>query len=238
MKCGLLGEKLGHSQSPEIHKTLGDYEYRLYEKRPEAVEDFLRHGEYDVLNVTIPYKKVAFALCDEVTPVARKLGNVNVVVKRLDGKLWGDNTDAYGFRKLVESVGVDIRGRKCVVLGTGGAAMTVRAVLEERGAARVSFVRRGELPAQDDVLIVNAKEPPPEMALLAETLRIPLARTELSKFRAAVDGSASYVFGTFAPKKNTTTSGLKCLSPAKSFSGDHSGFMNDRSSDPATFTRR
>lgn len=163
MKCGLLGEKLGHSQSPEIHKTLGDYEYRLYEKRPEEVEEFLRHGEYDVLNVTIPYKKVAFALCDEVTPVARKLGNVNVVVKRLDGKLWGDNTDAYGFRKLVESVGVDIRGRKCVVLGTGGAAMTATTVLDEMGAAQVVQISRtgadnyGNLERNADAtVVVNA----------------------------------------------------------------------------------
>ena len=83
LKCGLLGEKLGHSRSPEIHSRLGNYEYRLYEKPPEAVEDFLLHGDYDVINVTIPYKKVAFACCRDVTPVAAELGNVNVVVKRL-----------------------------------------------------------------------------------------------------------------------------------------------------------
>lgn len=163
MKCGLLGEKLGHSQSPEIHRTLGDYEYRLYEKRPEEVEDFLKRGDYDVLNVTIPYKKVAYALCDEVTPVAQKLGNVNVVVKRLDGRLWGDNTDAYGFRRLVESVGVDIGGRKCVVLGTGGAAMTAATVLRELGAAAVVHVSRtgednyGNLERNADAtVVVNA----------------------------------------------------------------------------------
>ena len=163
MKCGLLGEKLGHSRSPEIHKTLGDYEYRLYEKRPEEVEEFLRQGDYDVLNVTIPYKKTAYALCEEVTPIAHKLGNVNVVVKRLDGKLWGDNTDAYGFQKLVESVGVDIRGRKCVVLGTGGAAMTAATVLEELGAAKVVHISRtgtdnyGNLERNADAtILVNA----------------------------------------------------------------------------------
>jgi len=163
MTCGLLGEKLGHSQSPEIHRTLGSYEYKLYEKRPEEVEDFLRHGDYDVLNVTIPYKKTAYALCDEVTPVARRLGNVNVVVKRLDGRLFGDNTDAYGFRKLVESVGVDVVGRKCVVLGTGGAAMTAGMVLGEMGAAKVVHISRsgednyGNLERNADAtVVVNA----------------------------------------------------------------------------------
>lgn len=142
-KCGLLGEKLGHSRSPEIHRSLGDYEYLLYEKKPEEVEDFLLRGNYDVLNVTIPYKRTAFALCDEVSPVAAELGNVNVVVKRLDGKLFGDNTDAYGFGELVKAAGADAAGRKCVVLGSGGAGATAAAVLRRLGAAKVVTVSRG-----------------------------------------------------------------------------------------------
>jgi shikimate dehydrogenase len=142
MKCGLLGERLGHSRSPEIHAKLGSYEYRLYEKTPAEVEDFLLHGDYDAINVTIPYKKVAFALCREVTPTAAELGNVNVVVKRLDGTLFGDNTDKAGFLKLVDGVGADVRGRKCVVLGTGGAAMTAAAALRGLGAARVVHISR------------------------------------------------------------------------------------------------
>jgi shikimate dehydrogenase len=142
-KCGLLGEKLSHSRSPEIHRGLGAYEYRLYEKRPDEVEDFLRHGEFDVLNVTIPYKRTAFALCDETTPIAKALGNVNVVVKRFDGKLFGDNTDAYGFSELVKAVGVEVRGEKCVVLGSGGAGATAAAVLNELGASPVIIVSRG-----------------------------------------------------------------------------------------------
>ena len=163
MKCGLLGERLGHSQSPEIHRRLGDYEYRLYERRPDEVEDFLRQGDYDVLNVTIPYKRVAFGLCDEVTPIAARLGNVNVVVHRLDGTLFGDNTDAYGFARLVDEVGAAVSGRKCVVLGTGGAAATAAAVLAERGAAAVVHISRmgednyGNLERHADAaLVVNA----------------------------------------------------------------------------------
>ena len=160
MKAGLLGRKLGHSLSPQIHRFFGDYTYRLYEKEPEEVERFLRvgfaDGDFDFLNVTIPYKQTVFALCDELSPMARKLGNVNFVMRTADGKLRGDNTDAFGVGRLLEANGIDVRGWNCAILGAGGAAMTVKAVLEERGAKRVTFVRRGEGPSQDDDLIVNA----------------------------------------------------------------------------------
>jgi shikimate 5-dehydrogenase len=85
LKCGLLGEKLGHSYSPEIHALLGDYKYELYEKTPGEAEVFLRHGEFDGLNVTIPYKKTAAALCAQLSPVARKLGSVNTIAVRKGG---------------------------------------------------------------------------------------------------------------------------------------------------------
>ena len=160
MKAGLLGRKLGHSLSPQIHRFFGDYEYRLYEKEPEEVAEFLRtvfaDGDFGFLNVTIPYKQTVFELCDELTPMARKLGNVNFVTRTANGKLLGDNTDAFGVERLIDSVGADVKGQNCAILGAGGAAMTVRAVLEERGAKRVTFIRRGEEPASDDGLIVNA----------------------------------------------------------------------------------
>ena len=160
MRAGLLGRKLGHSLSPQIHRFFGDYEYRLYEKEPEEVEGFLRagfaNGDFDFLNVTIPYKQTVFALCDELSPMARKLGNVNFVTRTADGKIRGDNTDAFGVGRLLDANGIDVKGWNCAILGAGGAAMTVKAVLEERGAKRVTFVRRGEEPAQDDDFIVNA----------------------------------------------------------------------------------
>ena len=158
--AGLLGRTLGHSLSPQIHRFFGDYAYRLFEKEPDEVASFLRNGfaacEFDFLNVTIPYKQTVFALCDELTPMAKRLGNVNFVTRTPAGKLLGDNTDAFGVERLLDSVGADVRDLKCAILGAGGAAMTVKAVLEERGAARVTFVRRGETPAQDDEVIVNA----------------------------------------------------------------------------------
>ncbi len=56
MRCGLIGEKLGHSFSKEIHEMLGRYSYELIELPPEALEDFLRRRDFDGVNVTIPYK--------------------------------------------------------------------------------------------------------------------------------------------------------------------------------------
>ena len=162
-KCGLLGRKLAHSKSPEIHRALGDYEYRLYEKEPEEAREFLLHGDYDVVNVTIPYKRTAFELCHEMSAVAAELGNVNVVVKRLDGRLFGDNTDACGFGELLRAVGAEVGGRKCVVLGSGGAGGTAAAVLRAKGAAQVVVVSRsgednyGNLGRHGDAsVIVNA----------------------------------------------------------------------------------
>ena len=142
LKCGLLGEKLGYSYSPQIHGMLGDYEYRLYEKTPAEVEDFLKNGDFDGLNVTIPYKKTVAPLCGELSPQARLLGSVNTIVRRPDGSLYGDNTDYYGFKELMRENGVDPAEKKCLVLGSGGASVTVCAVLRDLGAEEVVVISR------------------------------------------------------------------------------------------------
>ncbi len=141
-RFGLLGERLGHSFSPLLHGLLADYEYRLYEVAPDRVEAFLREGDFDGLNVTIPYKRTALACCDEATEKARRLGNVNTLVRRADGSLWGDNTDYDGFAWMLDRAGVSVRGEKALVLGSGGASQTVRAVLEDRGAGSVVTISR------------------------------------------------------------------------------------------------
>ena len=113
MKCGLLGEKLGHSYSPQIHAELADYEYKLYEKAPDEVEDFVRRGDWHGLNVTIPYKKTVIPFCDELSETARAIGSVNTLLKRPDGTIFGDNTDAFGFETLLtQTLKADISGWK------------------------------------------------------------------------------------------------------------------------------
>lgn len=162
-KCGLLGRKLGHSYSPQIHSMLADYEYLLYEKEPEELEDFLKNGEFDGLNVTIPYKKTVIPYCAELSKTAKAIGSVNTLVRREDGSLFGDNTDAFGFEALLKHSDISPEGKKCLVLGTGGASVTVCAVLKSLGANEVITVSRtgdnnyGNIAKHSDAeIIVNA----------------------------------------------------------------------------------
>lgn len=142
IRCGLLGEKLGHSWSPEIHAGLADYEYRLYEKREEEIPEFLRGGSWRGMNVTIPYKKTVVPFLDELTPVAAALGSVNTIVRRADGTLLGDNTDVYGFEEMIRYFGFPVSGQKTLVLGSGGASAAVREALRRLGAEPVITVSR------------------------------------------------------------------------------------------------
>lgn len=146
LKCGLLGEKLGHSLSPSLHKKLGSYEYKLYEKSRGEALDFLRFGDYDVLNVTVPYKELAFSICDECSLLCKKLKNTNLVVKdRASGKLHGYNSDFEGFKCLLD--GIDVAGIICIILGTGGASKTVECVLRHLRVAKVIHISRN--PSKD-----------------------------------------------------------------------------------------
>ena len=143
MKFGLLGRKLGHSYSPQIHNLLGGYPYELFEREPEDVADFLKNGDFDGINVTIPYKKDVIPCLDEIDPLALRLGAVNTIVKR-NGKLTGYNSDYFGFRSMVQRTGIAVAGKKALVLGSGGASATARAVLEDLGAEVVVISRSGE----------------------------------------------------------------------------------------------
>ena len=162
MKCGLLGEKLGHSYSPQIHARLGDYSYTLFEKQSEELEGFLRSGDFHGLNVTIPYKKAVIPYLAELSPVAARLGAVNTIVRRPDGSLIGHNTDYFGFRTMVEASGLSPLGKKVLVLGSGGASNTAVAVMEELGGHVVVISRVGPNNYQnlhlhcDAAIIVNA----------------------------------------------------------------------------------
>lgn len=140
-KFGLLGEKLGHSYSPQIHARLYKNEYKLYEVAPGKLEEFLKSTGLRGMNVTIPYKKAVIPYCATLSDKARRLGSVNTLVRTPDG--WhGENTDYDGFMYLLRKTGVDVRGKKAVVFGSGGAAVTVRAVLADSGAGEVVTISR------------------------------------------------------------------------------------------------
>lgn len=144
MKCGLLGRKLGHSYSPQIHSYLGTYSYDLFEKEPEEVADFIRNGDFTAINVTIPYKKDVIPYLDELSPTAQKMGSVNTVVRRSDGTLFGHNTDYFGFTSMVRRSGIPVVGKKALVLGSGGTSNTAVKALADLGAQVVIISRSGE----------------------------------------------------------------------------------------------
>ena len=141
-RYGLLGEHLGHSYSPRIHSLLASYSYELFEKTPEELGDFVQNGDWKGINVTIPYKKTVIPFCSGLSERAEKIGAVNTLIRREDGSIFGDNTDAYGFEKLAEINGIEIKGRKCIVLGSGGASAMAVEVLKSKGAERVTVISR------------------------------------------------------------------------------------------------
>lgn len=144
MKCGLLGRKLGHSYSPQIHKYLGNYSYKLFEKEPEELKNFILHGDYSGINVTIPYKKDVIPFLDELSATAVKMGSVNTIIRRSDGKLFGHNTDYFGFISMVHRSGICVFGKKVLVLGSGGTSNTAVNALNDLGADVVVISRSGE----------------------------------------------------------------------------------------------
>lgn len=136
---GLLGEHLPHSFSPQIHLALGNHDYNLFEVAPENLEAFMKEHNFKGINVTIPYKKAVIPYLDVVSTEAQKIGAVNTITVR-DGKLYGDNTDYFGFVYMLEKSGISVKGKKTVVLGGGGASATVQAVLHDFGAKEVIVV--------------------------------------------------------------------------------------------------
>lgn len=143
-KFGLLGEKLGHSYSKEIHELFFKREnieakYELIEKNienlPEVLEN-IREGKYNGINVTIPYKVEIMQYLDRISDIAKKIGAVNTVTCK-NGKLIGENTDYFGFLKTLKMNEIKIEDAKVLVLGTGGAAKAIYNVLVDEGSSKI-----------------------------------------------------------------------------------------------------
>ena len=142
-RAGLIGRKLSHSFSPQIHAELADYDYTLFELEPDDVGTFLQNGSFDATNVTIPYKKTVMPYLAEISDEAQKIGSVNTITRTEKG-LRGDNTDYFGFSCMLRKSGIEVKNKKCLVLGSGGASVTVTAVLRDMGADVVVISRSGE----------------------------------------------------------------------------------------------
>jgi len=146
----LLGHPVGHSLSPRMHNAAFraqglDLVYLAFDVEPVnlpvAVAAMRALGVRGA-NVTVPHKEAIMPLLDHLAPAAARVGAVNTVVNR-NGRLEGYNTDLAGFSQalrllLPEGAG----GRRCLVVGAGGAARAVVAALMEDGAARISICNR------------------------------------------------------------------------------------------------
>lgn len=189
-KFGLLGATLAHSYSPLTHSKLGDYEYNLYEKSEAELDDFFANGDWQGINVTIPYKKTVLKYCDELSSIARIIGCVNTIVRREDGTLYGDNTDAFGFELTLDSIHADVAGSKVIVLGSGGASLTAVYVLRKLRARSVTIISRtGENNYEnldrhyDADFIINATP----VGMYPESDAAPIDLTPFKNLKAVVD---------------------------------------------------
>ena len=138
---GCIGKKLTHSFSKEIHAKLADYDYELIELTEEEIAPFFEKKAFTAINVTIPYKQTVIPFLDSVSPIAQRIGAVNTIVNK-EGRLYGYNTDYYGMKALIERVGIDLTGKKVLILGTGGTSKTARVLAADLGAAEILTVSR------------------------------------------------------------------------------------------------
>jgi shikimate dehydrogenase len=143
---GLIGEKLGHSFSPAIHKSLGISSYGIIETPREKLEDVLRDKRYMGFNVTIPYKRDVMEFCDDISEEARQIGSINTIVRAEEGRLLGYNTDIDGFIYCAILAGIDFKEKKILICGSGGTSLTAQSAAKKLGASRITVASRsGEI---------------------------------------------------------------------------------------------
>ena len=138
---GCIGEHLPHSFSREIHERIGGYAYELKELTPKELPAFLTARSFRGINVTIPYKQAVIPFLDRIDDTARAIGAVNTIVNR-NGQLAGYNTDLDGLTRLIRRIGLDLRGKKVLIPGTGGTSRTASYAAEKLGAREIFRISR------------------------------------------------------------------------------------------------
>lgn len=154
MKYGLIGEKLGHSFSKEIHEKIATYDYELCEVSKNEFNYFMKERNFKAINVTIPYKEQVIPYLFEIDDIAKKIGAVNTIVNK-NGRLYGYNTDYYGLKNLITRNEIDVANKKVLIMGTGGTSKTAKAVVKDLGAKEIIFVSINREPyaiGYDEVL--------------------------------------------------------------------------------------
>ncbi len=193
MRYGLIGERLGHSFSVEIHAMIADYTYELCELSREEFDSFMKAADFLGINVTMPYKRDVIPYLYEIDEGAKSIGAVNAIVKR-DGRLYGYNTDFYGMGCIIKKMGVSPAGKKCVILGTGGTSNTAEAVLKSLGAGEILKVSRN--PSGEEISYARLYEAHLDASLIINTTPVgmypeispsPIDLSKFSSLEAVVD---------------------------------------------------
>ena len=184
---GLLGNPLGHSLSPAMHnkafQTLGlNYFYLPIEVRPEDLKDVVRgisKMNFAGYNVTIPHKIHIMAHLDQVDELARVIGAVNTVTIK-KGVSTGYNTDGMGFVQNLESdTGHSVHGKRCFILGCGGAARAIAMTLAFKGASRICLCNRTLQKAVDLAEEINTKTSPCSEVVPRDSARMEAALQQI-----------------------------------------------------------
>jgi len=142
-KYGCIGKTLRHSFSKEIYSKLAEDDYELIELAEDEIKLFFTQRDFEAINVTMPYKQTVIPYLDFVSSIADRIGAVNTIVNK-NGKLYGYNTDYYGMKALIEKIGINMQGKKVLVLGTGGTSKTACVVSQDMGASEVLSVSRSK----------------------------------------------------------------------------------------------
>lgn len=140
MRYALIGKKLSHSFSKDIHSFFG-VSYDYVELAEEEIADFVKENRYDGFNVTVPYKEILYKTVDSLDETAFSVGSVNTVIYK-DGKTVGYNTDLGGMRYMLKKIGCSVEGKTVLVLGSGGTSKTAQALCRADGAKAVFVCSR------------------------------------------------------------------------------------------------
>lgn len=149
MRIGLLGEKLSHSLSPQIHNYIyksifNELNYELFEVDKNKINNFpqfMVNNKIFAVNITVPYKKIFLDKLDFISESAKKISAINLMYIK-NNKFYGDNTDYFGFKYTLEKNNIDVKNKKIYILGKGGASRAVEAVLQDMGANEIYYLFR------------------------------------------------------------------------------------------------
>lgn len=192
MEYGLIGKKLSHSYSPEIHRMIQNYSYQLKEIPEEELSSFMKEKNFQAINVTIPYKEKVLPFLDQKDDIVRAIGACNTIINRR-GKLFGYNTDYYGLYALIQKVGVNPKGKKVLILGSGGTSKTAKKVFQDLGAREILKVSRSkkegalsyeEAALKSDIDILINTTP---LGMYPETGKLAISLDPFPKLKAVID---------------------------------------------------